>query len=1312
MHEILIPGIYVLTGFMVYAMFYHFAMAMYRPHDPVQLLFGCVCLFVVPFAVFHVQMLRATDVIHFVSALKRSLSSAILFFMLFLWFIAQYSGKRPLGLLIGLSILLVIALAANLTQPFGVQYTELNGIETIQLPWGETVARGTGHNGFWAYYTIALAAAGFGYVLYALIWKIRASHRFVDMMMLLAAGIILIGTATGILARLSIIRFIETGPIDLLAMVVVMSSALLRDTRDRLNNSERNFRSLFENSPTSIVAADAKDFRIVQANPAALKMSGYSGEELRSRTITDLTYPDDLDPEEFKRNIDQFAAGVIDRLSYEKRYIRKDGSVFIGHSSISALKDSSGKLLSFIGSTIDVTERNRAEEQVNNLTDWQQTLLDSADYGIISTDAEGVIVSFNAAAQRMLGYLPEDLIGKHSPGIFHDPDEVAQRAAELSSELGRTVLPGFEVFVAKTRMGHAEEREWTYINKNGSRLPVRLSVTALHGSRGEITGYMGIAADLTERKLAQSRLRDSDSRYRTLFESAGDSIFLMEGERFVDCNPATLKMFGCSREQIIGEPPYRFSPELQPDGSPSKQKALEKITEAFKGGAPTFEWQHCRYDGTPFDAEVSLNTVEIGEKTCLLAFVRDITERKRAELEVLKSENKLRLLFENMTTGFALHEVICDEQGKAIDYRFLEINPTYEQLTGLKASDIIDHTVLEVLPDTENYWIETFGKVALSGEPATFENYSKELGRWFYARAFSPKAGQFAVMISDVTERKRTDQLFREVFQTSLDAINITHAKDGRYFEVNQAFQDITGFDRDEVIGRTGLEINLWVNPTERQKLVEVLRREGAVRNHEIQLLKKNGETMWALISSSMFQLDGEPYFLSITHDITERKLAEEKIHQMAFHDSLTDLPNRQLLLDRMGQAMASSARSGHKGAILFIDLDNFKSINDTLGHPIGNLLLQHVAGRLTACVRGGDTVARLGGDEFVVMLEDLGTQMNDVAEQTEVVGEKILGALRQPFHLDMHELHITTSIGATVFGGNGHDADELLKQADIAMYQAKKDGRNTLRFFDPRMQETINARVSLESELRKALENLQFQLYYQIQVDDSDFPIGAEALIRWIHPERGLVSPQQFIPIAEETGLIVPIGLWVMDTACAQLRSWQQDERTMGLTLAVNVSARQIRQVDFVSQVEACVQRHGIIPRRLKLELTESALLEDIEEIIATMNALRAIGVQFSLDDFGTGYSSLQYLKKLPLDQIKIDQSFVRDIATDPNDATIVQTIIAMAEALGLDVIAEGVESEAQREFLDLRGCHFYQGYLFGKPMPIDQFGALPKHG
>ncbi len=446
-----------------------------------------------------------------------------------------------------------------------------------------------------------------------------------------------------------------------------------------------------------------------------------------------------------------------------------------------------------------------------------------------------------------------------------------------------------------------------------------------------------------------------------------------------------------------------------------------------------------------------------------------------------------------------------------------------------------------------------------------------------------------------------------------------------------------------------------------------------------------------------------------------ERQLAESRsleadseIAHLAFFDQLTGLPNRRLLIDRLQQAFASSLRSGREGALLFLDLDNFKDINDTLGHDIGDLLLQQTAQRLEDCVREGDTVARLGGDEFVVMLEDLSKQHIEAAAiQAKAVGEKIRATLSQPYQLAKYEYHSTPSIGVTLFSDYGKSAEELLKRANIAMYQAKKAGRNALRFFNPKMQDDINARTSLEGELGKALEKQQFHLYYQIQVDSSHRPLGAEALIRWIHPERGMVSPAQFIPLAEDTGLILPIGQWVLDTACAQLKAWEQDALTRDLVLAVNVSAGQFSHADFVAQVQATVQRHAINPMRLKLELTESMLVEHIEDTIAIMSTLKAIGIEFSLDDFGTGYSSLQYLKKLPLDQLKIDQSFVRDLATDRNDKAIVRTIIAIAQSMELDVIAEGVETEEQRQLLVDKGCTHYQGYLFGKPVPIEEFEA-----
>ncbi len=436
----------------------------------------------------------------------------------------------------------------------------------------------------------------------------------------------------------------------------------------------------------------------------------------------------------------------------------------------------------------------------------------------------------------------------------------------------------------------------------------------------------------------------------------------------------------------------------------------------------------------------------------------------------------------------------------------------------------------------------------------------------------------------------------------------------------------------------------------------------------------------------------------------------EATINQLAYYDQLTGLPNRRLLLDRLQQISASSIRSGREGAVLMIDLDNFKTLNDTLGHAMGDLLLQQVAERLTGCVREGDTVARLGGDEFVVLLEHLSEQTIEAAEQAEAVGEKILDALRQTYQLANHEFRITSSIGATVFGRDRQETEELLKQADIAMYQAKRAGRNALRFFDPDMQDAINVRAALESDLRRVLDNQQFQLYYQIQMDSLRRPLGAEVLIRWIHPERGLVFPRQFIPLAEETDLILPIGLWVLDMACAQLGEWQREELTRNLTLSVNVSAKQLRQADFVAQVQAIVQRHGIIPGLLKLELTESMFVENVEDIILIMDALKGVGIQFSMDDFGTGYSSLQYLKHLPLAQLKIDQSFVRDMHNDAGDASIVQTIIAMAKSLKLDVIAEGVETEEQRQLLMSMGCSNYQGYLFGRAVPIEQFEALLK--
>ena len=446
---------------------------------------------------------------------------------------------------------------------------------------------------------------------------------------------------------------------------------------------------------------------------------------------------------------------------------------------------------------------------------------------------------------------------------------------------------------------------------------------------------------------------------------------------------------------------------------------------------------------------------------------------------------------------------------------------------------------------------------------------------------------------------------------------------------------------------------------------------------------------------------------LAFRDAIELRRKAEAEAFQLAFYDPLTQLPNRRLLLERLRHAVQSSERSGEHAAVLIVDLDEFKRINDTLGHGPGDHVLVEVANRLAATVREGDTVARLSGDEFAILIESLGRNPQQAASAAEHQAGRINAALAAAVVLEGKSLFATASTGIALFDGHLKELDDPLKHAETAMYQAKSDGRDTFRFYDPQMQARLEQRVVLDAELREAIETEQLRLYYQVQVDDENHVRGLEALVRWEHPGKGLISPALFIPHAEESGLILPIGAWVLHKACRQLALWAEHPHRSLLSIAVNVSARQFRQSDFVDQVRNTLRETGAPPKRLKLELTESAVLEDVEATIARMLELRAVGVGFSMDDFGTGYSSLQYLKRLPLNQLKIDQSFVRDIFTDNEDAVIVQTIIAMGHALGLHVIAEGVETVDQRRVLLEHGCRAYQGYLFGRPLPLAELEA-----
>ncbi|WP_200179004.1 bifunctional diguanylate cyclase/phosphodiesterase [Ectothiorhodospira mobilis] len=699
------------------------------------------------------------------------------------------------------------------------------------------------------------------------------------------------------------------------------------------------------------------------------------------------------------------------------------------------------------------------------------------------------------------------------------------------------------------------------------------------------------------------------------------------------------------------------------------------------------------------------------------ALKQEIGERREAERAIKASETRFRALFDNSLSGVAVHELILDEAGQATDYVFTLVNPAFERHTGIPATVVLGRRATELFPTAElEPLIARYARVGLEGESITFEQYMPSSGQYFSVGAFQTGPGRFAAIIDNITARKqaeedlrRSEEKYRFLVENSYDIIYL-FTPDGHISFVSPSWRHLMGHDPQSVLGHHYAE---FVHPEDlpicHRAFTSVLQHGHMEQDIEYRVRHQDGSWRWHN-SSAMPSRDGQGHitgFQGIARGITARKQAEDEIRTLAFFDPLTHLPNRRLLMDRLEQALTTAARTRHHGALLFIDLDHFKVLNDTLGHDQGDSLLIQVAERIRGCVRDVDSVARLGGDEFVVMLPDLGAERGTAATRAEGVAEKILAALKVPYLLCGREHHTTASIGITLLEARGMRVDEVMKRADLAMYQSKAAGRNTLRFFDPSMQAMISARAALEADLRRALQEEAFQLHYQPLVDDAGRITGAEALLRWNHPERGPVPPSEFIPLAEDTGLILPLGQWVLDRACAQLALWARDPHRRGIRLAVNVSPRQFRNPEFAQEVLAAIDRHGAPGGQLTLEITESLLLEDVEDTITKMKTLKERGVGFALDDFGTGYSSLTYLKRLPLDAVKIDRCFVRDVLTDANDAAIARTILALGGALGLRVIAEGVETREQWAWLRHQGCQAHQGYLFGHPVPAD---ALPE--
>ena len=828
----------------------------------------------------------------------------------------------------------------------------------------------------------------------------------------------------------------------------------------------------------------------------------------------------------------------------------------------------------------------------------------------------------------------------------------------------------------------------------------------------------GVIRDITQQQEQEQALRDSQERLTLALESANlgtwdwhiPSNMLYGSER-------AASLHGLPPEPYHGEFAYFFQHVPEADRSIMRKAYRDAVEGVQRQYQVTYRTRLGNSEMRYLESTAKLYRDNRGEPLRMTGILMDITERVQREQRLASSEEKFVTLFQ------ASPEPICVSRVR--DGMFIEVNPSFCQTFGWQPQEIVGHSA----PDL-GFWVDESQRLQLFAKLAEDQSLSNEIARFrtregrelscVVSSRFIRVDRQLCITTTfrDITERqaaeaalKASQEKFAKAFHSSPDAITISELDSGRYIEVNEGFCRLTGYRPEEVIGRNSLELNVWAYPEERERMVELVRSEGRAYHLEMHGQHRDGSIRLVEVSVEPIELNDTPCLLLNARDISELKEAQAQVRHLAYHDPLTNLPNRALLMDRLTQQIALLKRHNLHGALLFLDLDHFKHINDSLGHPVGDAVLKMVTARLEASVRLEDTVARLGGDEFVVLISGLEGSRTEVNRQVRQVAEKLRGLLAEPMLLDGHRLQVTPSIGIALVPAHGDNPTDLLKRADIALYRAKDSGRNTIQVFRRSMQEAASERLRLESDLRLALARGEFELYFQPQVDARDGSvIGSEALLRWSHPTLGPQSPAQFIQVLEESGLILEVGAWVLSEACHASARMMRDGLVGrdAFQLCVNISPRQFRQNDFVERVERCLAQSQLPANMLKLEITEGIVIHNLDDTIAKMRRLKKLGLSFAMDDFGTGYSSLTYLKRLPVDVLKIDQSFVRDATSDPNDAEIVRAIVAMARSLNLEVIAEGVEQQEQLDFLLQQGCHQYQGYLFSRPVPLQEFHQL----
>ena len=1046
--------------------------------------------------------------------------------------------------------------------------------------------------------------------------------------------------------------------------------------------SAEQYRSLVASVPDAVWKVD-REGSLTFMSPQWENILGYSMAELYQQRASIWINSIHIDD---RQRVKQALEALFDDgrpYDVEFRAQRKNGEWFWAHDRAVATHDQNGIRVA-TGLLSDITERKKAEESLLRLA----SIVEFSEDAIIGKTTEGVITSWNRAAEKMYGYTKTEVLGRNLSFLV-----TPERREEIRA------------LIERVRAGHSVECfETQRLTKEGSVLDVSLSVSPIRDASGQVTGSSAIARDLTPRKRDAEQLRLQAAS----LEAAANAIVITDYEgKIVSVNRAFTAMTGYSKEEALGNNPRLLKSGKQPQSYYADLWSTISSGKAWQG-----EIVNRRKDGTTYIEQMTITPVtqDLGSTTdtYFIAIKQDVSERKRAEDGQRVEHDLLRALIDNMPDYIYV---------KDAGSRFVVANRALAKLVGAKnPEDLLGKSDVDYFPkELAASFLFDEQAILQSGQQLSNEEEksadAKGNAKWTSTLKvpLRNRQGEVVGIIGigrDITKRKQAEQAlrtsekrYRLLFERNMAGVFHT-TLEGRVLECNHAAARIFGFDSLEEVLALPVT-SLYHTASDREAFLRKLQSEKSLTNHEMKFRRKNGDSVCVMVNASL--VDDDSGIASIVEgtfiDITERKVAEERVQFLAYYDALTGLPNRALLQDRLSKALASARRRKEKVAILFLDLDRFKDINDSLGHSLGDLLLQNVAERLKRCAREQDTVARLGGDEFLIVL----TNVKEIADAS-VAAERFMDAMTAGFVIQGHSLSISCSVGISMFPEHGTDSEILIKNADAAMYRAKESGRNNFRFFTEDMNAQGVKRLTLENGLRLALEKRELFLVYQPQVDIvSGKIIGLEALLRWQHPTLGLVPPDKFIRIAENCGLIVSIGEWVLRTACSQARKWQ-DEGIPAVSVAVNVSAVQFRQGGFCELIRRVLHETGLAPQYLELELTEGLLLANADVTFSVLQELKAMGLKLSIDDFGTGYSSLSYLKRFPVSKLKIDRSFVQDVAVNPDDAAITSAIIGMAKSLHLKVIAEGVETEVQMSFLRAHQCDEIQGYYFSRPLAVDK--------